>query len=475
MQRKQEIAKEYIQEKILNKDLLEIQNSLNELKTVVSSQKEEKQKDDIFWLESTLNILFNDKWKQRNKLWYEINKLKTINYHMMSGESQSNLDLLYNELQEAESKDELKSSLWMELNHLKQQIEWGKTEQKEKLENIENFTVDEQYIYNQAKLYWVTDRRQVSYILATVKWECGFKNIKEKWWEDKRYWKNWFYGRWFVQLTHKGNYRNFTKIIENSWLNFKDNNWNVLTKEKLDLIQNPDTITNSNDLAAFILIYWMKNWSFTWKKLSDFINDEKTDFYNARKIVNWKDKAAIFEKEATEYLSKMEKNNKNKQILAENTSETIIYWDSHVWWISLSWYTGTTEHNNWYNTKQLYENISNLNLDGKKSLILYTWSNDITKKTIWSMSKYLKDIKKYLDTKNVQLVLSTIPYNKSKQKKETDKINKIITDFADKNKLPLLDFHKNITLASNDYADDWIHLNTKWYREVSKHIENQFA
>jgi len=48
MERKQEVAEEYIKEKVLNKDLLEIQDSLNELKGIVSSKENEKQKNDIF-------------------------------------------------------------------------------------------------------------------------------------------------------------------------------------------------------------------------------------------------------------------------------------------------------------------------------------------------------------------------------------------------------------------------------------------
>ena len=97
---KKNIAEEYIQNNILNKDLLEIQNSLNGLKEVVSSKKE-KQEENVFWLESTLNILFNWRWKQRTKLWYEANKLKTISYYMMSEQSKNNLDILYNELERA--------------------------------------------------------------------------------------------------------------------------------------------------------------------------------------------------------------------------------------------------------------------------------------------------------------------------------------------------------------------------------------
>ncbi|HKL44201.1 MAG TPA: SGNH/GDSL hydrolase family protein, partial [Candidatus Absconditabacterales bacterium] len=313
--------------------------------------------------------------------------------------------------------------------------------------------------------------------LATVKGECNFENTREKGGEDKRYGKNGFYGRGYVQLTHKGNYRKFTKIIKKSGLKFKNNNGEILTEENLDLVKNPDTIIESNDLAAFILVYGMKNGTFTGKKLSDFINDQKTDFYNARSIINGMSSAPKkYEGFANEYLSSIEQEKiKNNEILAQNTSETIIYGDSHVGGIYLSGFSGKTNHYDGYDTGQLYNNISSLDLEGKKSLILYTGSNDITKNKIGSLKENLEKIKTYLDSKGVQLVLSAIPYNKSKQKEETDKINKIIKDFSKEKNLPLLDFNNSVQIASNEYANDGVHLNKKGYKKISEHIENQFA
>jgi hypothetical protein len=55
------------------------------------------------------------------------------------------------------------------------------------------------------------------------------------------------------------------------------------------LVNNPDIILQSNDLAVFILMDWMKNWwpdRIETKKISYYINDAKTDYYHARSIVN---------------------------------------------------------------------------------------------------------------------------------------------------------------------------------------------
>lgn len=365
---KKNIAEEYIQNNILNKDLLEIQNSLNGLKEVVSSKKE-KQEENVFWLESTLNILFNWRWKQRTKLWYEANKLKTISYYMMSEQSKNNLDILYNELERATSEEELKKWLWIELLQLKQEIIWEEEQINEneknndnKEANIKNLKKTEQYIYKQAELYWVTDKRQIAYILATVNWECGFVNQSEKWWSEKSYWKDWYYGRGFVQLTHKWNYKKFTKIINDSWLKFKDNSWNLLSTEKLDLVKNPDVIEQSDDLAAFILVYWMKNGSFTGKKLDDFIKPNKTDFYNSRSIINWMSSSPDkYENRAKEYLEKIETQKINDNILVGPT--ILANLPKEFWWLWNSIMTGFQ----WYKNKSNFENMDGVEWKSTKT------------------------------------------------------------------------------------------------------------
>lgn len=327
--RKQNIAKEYIKENVLNKELVELQWSilweLNSLKNKIKSwdmfsfkklilwsewewdnNNELENEEKIFWLDDIMKILFDEEWKQRNIIWYKLKK--TFNLYgimgLISDKWKENLDLLYESLNKAKNEQELRDLLSVELSQLEIDVAWNNNvwdrirwdENLSSIENKEQHQVSEQYIYRQAQSYWVSDSRQIAYILAIVKWECAFKNIKEIWWENKSYWKvdsnTWksYYGRGFLQLTHKSNYEKYTKIIRDSWLKFRDNNWNILTSEQLDLVKNPDTVLESNDLASFILIDWMKNW---WpyrqeeKKLSHYINGNKVDFFSARYIINW--------------------------------------------------------------------------------------------------------------------------------------------------------------------------------------------
>ncbi len=189
---------------------------------------------------------------------------------------------------------------------------------KENLDSVESSDkqkVSEQWIYNKAIEYGITNKSQIAYVLSTIKWESWFKNQKEIWWENKKYWKvdssTWkaYYGRWFIQITHKANYQKYTQIIQSSWKDFKDNNWNTIKWNEIDLVKNPDIILESNDLAVFIAMDWMKNW---WpnrqesKKLDHYINDNKQDFYNARSIINWmSSNPKWYEEMAKSYLNKL--------------------------------------------------------------------------------------------------------------------------------------------------------------------------
>ncbi|HCA4015457.1 TPA: hypothetical protein MPW60_002144 [Listeria monocytogenes] len=83
-----------------------------------------------------------------------------------------------------------------------------------------------------------------------------------------------YYGRGFAQLTH--------------WVNYK------FAGEQLgiDLINNPDLALQPK-YAAEILVKGSKNGWFTGKKLSDYINDKKKDYINARRVINSLDKAQL--------------------------------------------------------------------------------------------------------------------------------------------------------------------------------------
>lgn len=81
-----------------------------------------------------------------------------------------------------------------------------------------------------------------------------------------------YYGRGFVQLTWRDNYRKMGKSLN------------------LDLEGNPDMALNPT-VAAEILAEGMMLGSFTGKRLADYFTDTKSDTVNARKIVNGLDRA----------------------------------------------------------------------------------------------------------------------------------------------------------------------------------------
>lgn len=81
-----------------------------------------------------------------------------------------------------------------------------------------------------------------------------------------------YYGRGFVQLTWDFNYKN------------------AGDKLGIDLYNNPDMALQPV-IAAKILVKGMIEGWFTGRKLSDFFNETKTDWVNARRIINGTDKA----------------------------------------------------------------------------------------------------------------------------------------------------------------------------------------
>ena len=539
---KKSIAEDYIKENILNKEFNEIQWSflweINNLKKEIESftnfddilwteglfwNKKEKTPKELktIWLDSIMKILFNDKWNQRTKIWYETKKLVNYAYMMISDEWKKNLDLLYESLQKAKSEQELRQSLSNELSQLQTDVlsnpwwNWNNPWWYENLSSIENkeqHQVSEQYIYKQAELYWVTDKRQIAYILAIVKWECGFKNIKEIWWENMSYWKidssTWkaYYGRWFLQLTHKWNYEKYTKIIKESWLKFKDNNWNILTWDRLDLVKNPDTVLESNDLASFILIDWMKNW---WpyrqdsKKLSNYINNNKTDFFNARYIINW-DKNYVrnwkkvwdmYKEYAQDYLNKIwnwrnnnpERQNENN-ILIEWSPELLAKNKEELWWLWNSMMTGfqwyhnksnfpnmdwvewknTQTHPRRFNSKQDVINYKNNHPD-IKSFMFYFWANTRNNKQtlddIWQRSEWMQEV-------GIQPVLCTCIWEDNHPR--LTELNQMIIKKWTDNNWPVLDFAKQynnwqIAMWNNK------HPTGVWYTSMSNMINDCMA
>lgn len=139
-----------------------------------------------------------------------------------------------------------------------------------------------------------TDPRWLAYILATVHHETGprsreghFQPIQEAYWlsdawrrRNLRYYP--WHGRGYVQLTWRENYQR--------------------AESKLGISFTDDpTLAMVPEHAAKILITGMVEGWFTSHKLSDHFTTSKTDWRNARRIVNGTDKMALIARYAQSY------------------------------------------------------------------------------------------------------------------------------------------------------------------------------
>jgi putative chitinase len=142
----------------------------------------------------------------------------------------------------------------------------------------------------------ITDVRWAAYMLATVKHECAstWEPIAErgpldyfnKYEPDGKYGKALgntqagdgfrYRGRGYVQITGRGNYQRIGKAIG--------------LGEKL--VETPE-LALIPDTSYQIMTHGMRRGLFTGAKLATFINTEKCDYVNARKIINGLDKAEL--------------------------------------------------------------------------------------------------------------------------------------------------------------------------------------
>ena len=142
----------------------------------------------------------------------------------------------------------------------------------------------------------VTDFRHAAYMLATVKRECGdeWKPIREysrgkglKYGKPDPVTGKVYYGRGYVQLTWKDNYKTMGDVL------------------KVDLVNNPDLALDAK-IAYRIMSYGMRNGSFTGVGLKRYIHDDVCDFKNARRIINGTDVADLIAGFATNILACLE-------------------------------------------------------------------------------------------------------------------------------------------------------------------------
>ncbi len=120
---------------------------------------------------------------------------------------------------------------------------------------------------------------QIAYVLATTQWETNqtFEPVREAYWLSEDWRKNNFryypfYGRGFVQLTWKNNYEKYSRILG------------------VDMVADPDIAMRPN-VALFVLVHGFKTGAFTGRKITDYIDEAKTDFVKCRRCINGTDKA----------------------------------------------------------------------------------------------------------------------------------------------------------------------------------------
>jgi putative chitinase len=127
----------------------------------------------------------------------------------------------------------------------------------------------------------LTDKRWLAYMLATVFHETAktMQPVREynrgkghPYGMPSPSTGETYYGRGFVQLTWDWNYKKMGALIG------------------VDLYHLPD-LALQMDIAVKILFEGMIHGSFTGKSLANYLNDKKTDWVGARKIINGIDRA----------------------------------------------------------------------------------------------------------------------------------------------------------------------------------------
>ena len=154
------------------------------------------------------------------------------------------------------------------------------------------------------------ERDQLAYILATAWWETArtMQPVREAFFlggtaEDHRKTLSYYpyYGRGYVQLTHKTNYKKAGKAIG------------------ADLENDPDLALKPEHALKIMFLGMEKGW-FTGKKLDDYIDnldeDEKEDFREfeeARRIINGVDKKTTIAKIAVKFRDALKAANYRKK------------------------------------------------------------------------------------------------------------------------------------------------------------------
>ena len=122
----------------------------------------------------------------------------------------------------------------------------------------------------------INNRNHLCYIMATIQHETAHTYAPIAEFGGRTMWYAPYYGRGYVQLTHKFNYETYGRLLGRNF------------------VANPNEVMQP-DISLFIIIHGMKNGTFTGAKLEDFISSHRVDFYGAREIVNPGDRARLIE------------------------------------------------------------------------------------------------------------------------------------------------------------------------------------
>jgi peptidoglycan hydrolase-like protein with peptidoglycan-binding domain len=141
-------------------------------------------------------------------------------------------------------------------------------------------------VIKEGRKHGLTLQTQIAYVMATVQHEVAgtYRPIKEIGGQNRPYAP--YYGRGYVQLTHKYNYKKYKDILG------------------IDLVSYPDKALD-RQVALFILCHGMANGTYTGRKLGQYVNVNKTDFVGARWVVNDRDKRHLIAGYANQWVSRL--------------------------------------------------------------------------------------------------------------------------------------------------------------------------
>lgn len=164
----------------------------------------------------------------------------------------------------------------------------------------------------------VTNLNQVAYELATARRESHMGNWMNEFggnaYFERRYGSDTkkgaelgntepgdgarFHGRGLVQTTGRTNYTRWTDRLTKEGVTHNG--------QPVDLVGHPEQAADP-EIAARMAVQGMRDGGFTRYKMGDFINDKKTDYVGARRVINGQDEAQEIADQATSYQRIMER------------------------------------------------------------------------------------------------------------------------------------------------------------------------